>query len=181
VLWEGRDPAAEPRALEFVYICAPADIPGDIPARDFLALQASVMGRTRAEYQGILTRLEIGGKVRRYGNLPLMKQFEVLMSYAEGTKGDIYIFRNTALDMPAGAYIRIREKMEELAASGAAVIYLTTNPLAIDRELEAQRDYGQMDLKAWDHMVYWMKFCLSCPMKNGPRITRIFTNSFAQA
>jgi hypothetical protein len=59
--------------------------------------------------------------------------------------------------MPAGAYIRIKERMAELAASGAAVIYLTPDPLAVDRELETRRDYGQIKLEAWDHMVEALK------------------------
>ena len=157
VLWESSDLAEKPRPVEFVYICAPADIPPDIPARDFLALQAALKGRKREEYTGILDTPRPGRKAGKYGQLPLMKQFEVLMSLALETKGDIYIFRNTAYEMPAGAYIRIRERMAELAATGAAVIYLTPDPLAADRELETRRDYRQIKLEAWDHMVEALK------------------------
>jgi hypothetical protein len=157
ILWEGRDLVESPQALGFVYICAPGDIPGDIPVRDFLALQGAVKGRPREEYPGLLEGLKPGVKAGRYGRLPLMKQFEVLMSLAEGASGDIYIFRNTALEMPARAYIRIKERMEELAGAGAAVIYLTANPLAVDREAETPRDYGQIKLEAWDHMVEGLK------------------------
>lgn len=157
VLWEGSDLAEKPRPVEFVYICSPADIPPDIPARDFLVLQAAIMERTWEEYTGILDWPRSCRKAGKYGQLPLMKQFEVLMSLAAGTKVDIYIFRNTAYEMPAGAYIRIKEKMAELAAAGAAVIYLTPDPLAVDRELETRRDYRQIKLAAWDHMVEALK------------------------
>jgi hypothetical protein len=157
VLWESRDLAASPCPVEFVYLCAPGDLPGDIPVRDFLAIPAAINGKTREEYTGLLERLKLGRKAVRYSQLSLMKQFEVLMSLVEGARGDIYIFRNTALDMPAGAYIVLKERMAQLAELGAAVIYLTPDPLAVDRELETQRDYRQMDLKAWDHMVESLK------------------------
>ncbi len=107
----------------FLYLCHPEDIPGDIKASDFLSLTRRLL-RVKSKKPDIKT---IGRK--KFSRLQNHEKGEVLLAVLEMKKKGIFLVHDAARGMPIEFTVQLKEKMEALKEEGALVLYLTPDEL----------------------------------------------------
>ncbi len=85
------------------------------------------------------------------GELKPTQKFEVMLALLHMKPHDVYLLDNVTTGLPLGCALRLKDAMDELAAGGAAVIYLTTDNLLDPMEIED--DQWFIDGKSWFYFV----------------------------
>ncbi|UCH95191.1 MAG: hypothetical protein JSV88_33790 [Candidatus Aminicenantes bacterium] len=126
VLVDSVDIARKTNKNDFVYICHPRELPGDMKVRDLLVFYARWTKVPKNELDTILDSEELKPNLNKtIKQLEEHQQFDVVMGILNMSAGYIYLIDNIATNMPMPCSVKIFDKMEELK-SNAIVIYLTT-------------------------------------------------------
>lgn len=114
---------AEKNRDDFLYLCHPEDIPGDIKASDFLSLTRRLL-RVKNKKMNMKT---FGRK--KFSRLQNHEKGDVLLAVLDMKGKEIYLVHDAARGMPIEFTVQLKEKMVALKEDGALVLYLTPDEL----------------------------------------------------
>ncbi|NIM17293.1 MAG: ABC transporter permease subunit [Candidatus Aminicenantes bacterium] len=116
----------------FQYICHFNHFPPDLKVVDFLSLVRG-LGRQNREHKketgaGVNVTIEniLQKKLRK---LTKPERGELILELLRMKQQRIYLVYDAAVKMPADFAVQLKDRMEELAAKGAVVLYLTTDDI----------------------------------------------------
>ncbi len=116
----------------FQYICHFNHFPPDIKAVDFLSL-ARGLGRQNREHEkktGAGVKIMIENILqKKLGKLTKPERGELVLELLRMNRQRIYLVYDAVVRMPADFAVQLKDRMEELAARGALVLYLTTDDI----------------------------------------------------
>lgn len=152
VLVDGRDIAVHSLNENFVYLCHPEHIPGDIRGDHFLFLLAGVQKVPLKVAREIMENpylQEIGRK--RFSQMKNLEKFELLLTLAAIKKSPVYLIHDVTRGMPLEASIHLKGVMENLKDSNSLVLFLTSGPLVANEKWD--RGYDFWETPSWATMV----------------------------
>ncbi|NIR06303.1 MAG: hypothetical protein GTN82_12850 [Candidatus Aminicenantes bacterium] len=140
VLLEGKkDIVPENKGLDFVYICHPDDMPGDIKAGHFLSFAVGVFEIPEEQLESIRVRLrlnEIGKK--SFGELRDehrdTERGQLVLEAACFKKSGVYLIDNLNKGMHSDFMGKLAEKLKQLKQENASILYLS-NDVFVSREI----------------------------------------------
>ncbi|MGE5343513.1 MAG: hypothetical protein ACM3SY_18750 [Candidatus Omnitrophota bacterium] len=153
------DMAGSSRPIPFLYLCNPEQIPPDIRVGDLLGFIAAVRPLTDEEKEHLYRDVDRLGPNRpnRVPRLPFAQlekidRFDLLLSFTHMPSFRMYVFQDITHNMPVEAIVRLKERMEGLAAQEKIVLCLTRD-IAI-RGFDISREYEYRDItKGWSVQV----------------------------
>jgi len=144
IIFDNKDIIENPTELDFLYLCKPLLIPGDIRAGDFIDFLASASGLTKQEREGLYK--ETGYKEikrNRFNELSREKRFEVV-SMAARVKGyKLYVIDNSSNDLPIQACERLMTLIDDLLMRGSGVILLTGNIFTLGYHIDKGTEFEE--------------------------------------
>lgn len=123
ILIDDVDITAEKNRDNFLYLCHPEDIPGDIKASDFLFLTRRLLGVKNKK-----PNMKAIGR-KKFSRLQNHEKGEVLLAVLDMKGKGIYLVHDAARGMPIEFTVQLKEKMAALKEEGALVLYLTPDEL----------------------------------------------------
>ncbi len=128
---------AQKNRENFLYLCSPAAIPGDIKVKDLLRLLSCLLNMSRSEEETLLSVPVVSSHSRkRFAQLDNRERGEVLLALTPTENNFIYLFQDMASGMPVDFAIRFKDKMDSLKRAGSLVIYLTSDDAVRSKGLE---------------------------------------------
>lgn len=143
---------AKTKPGDFIYICHPDNLPGDINLRDLLKFY-SRWTRLSTEQMKKASSSEI---IQDNLDQPIYKlerdeKYEVAMSLLEMSRGLVFLIDNITADIPLDDVVRFKIRVAELARQEATVIYVTTPRIVVLKTLEMENYFDDGD--AWVYSV----------------------------
>lgn len=148
----GVDITNEKGPHDFFYICHPDHFPGEVKTGDFLLFIARLLkvpGRHVREIARTYKLDECMGK--KIKTLKKIDKGNLVLAVLSMTGSEVYLVEDAALNMPIEFAVGLKEKMEQLAKSGALVIYITSTDQVFDRG--AEKGPGIYETAAWKQLV----------------------------
>jgi ABC-type Na+ transport system ATPase subunit NatA len=139
---DGKDVSSEQYIGDISYICKPKAVPGSLRVCEHV--------KSFADFKGIPPHLEDIWK-KKVGKLSEKENFEIAYAILGNKKKDVYIIDDLVTGLPLEYHIRLRNKMVELAKSGALVIFLK-KPDVMDMDI-AKIGLNYNDGSTW---VLWV-------------------------
>lgn len=151
VYFDGVNVAEDTSKNNFVYICHPNELPGNMIVKDLLTFYAGWNQLSGSELKTILAGESLKKNLHKtIKQLEKYEKFEVSMGLLNMCKSDIYLINNIASGMPMSCSVKLLNKMEELQ-SNSLVIYLTT-PEEVDMPSLPGGSYFEED-DIWINLV----------------------------
>jgi hypothetical protein len=121
-----------------VYIVNQEDVPSDVRAKDLLAVITGLLKYSREEEESLRFEfIKPEEMKRRLETLNGIQTGELLTAALAHLKKALYIVDDLSRGMPLEFIIILNERMEKLADTGAAVVYLTTEDIVqLDQSLD---------------------------------------------
>jgi hypothetical protein len=138
----------------FIYICRPADIPGDINIGDWLALTAALMklpGDKTREFMGRPDIYPHQGK--QFKDLKDLQKSEILLALVDLGKFDVYLVNDIAAGLSRDFFLRLNDRLEALAQTGPAVIYLSSLYIPIKEKDNKDGENPFFPDTSWPHDI----------------------------
>jgi ABC-type Na+ transport system ATPase subunit NatA len=129
ILKDGQEIAANAQQYDFLYICQPEEIPGDIKVRDLVLFMGSLMKTPRKQLKGILENFEPSDSKKIFSDLEEEDKARILLAAALLKKSDTYIFYEFVKGMPADYLRRFRQRLQQLKDEKACILYFTNDVL----------------------------------------------------
>ncbi|UCH94952.1 MAG: hypothetical protein JSV88_32515 [Candidatus Aminicenantes bacterium] len=124
---DGKALAVRINDLDFLYVCDTASLPGEMRSVDLIYLLCSLLKVPIPKIAPpVFSYIDAGVLKRKIRDLADYQQGELLLLPLLFSQRSIYLVKDTAKGMPLEYIIRLKDRMEELAGSGASVLYLTT-------------------------------------------------------
>jgi hypothetical protein len=118
--------AKEKYAGKFVFICNPAEIPGDLKVRKFIRSYASSLKLPGKEAETIMEMSEIKNLLgKRFRELDENERFYVLWALLHLNHKSLYIIDSIVDDLPFEFSFIIKKQMEKMIENGSIVLFLT--------------------------------------------------------
>ncbi len=117
------DITVEKNREDFLYLCHPEDIPGDIIASDFLAFTRRL---TRGEKNGRNTKAVIK---KKFSKLKHHEKGGIMLAALGMIRSPIYLIHDIARGMPIEFTVQLKKTMDALKEEGTLVLYLTPDEL----------------------------------------------------
>jgi len=150
VVINGINIALEKFQGDFLYICRPEDLPEDITVKDCIATHARLLKLTGQEKQIILDSPGIRPiSPKLIGKLTQAEKFEILIGLLRVKRDRVYLVNDIDKDLSHIYSIQLKERIDELTAQGASVIFLTS--YSISRDVKKYIFFEKSDL--WTYMV----------------------------
>jgi len=140
------------RKHDFLYLCHPCKIPGDINANDLLFLMKNLFeskSDKKNEPASVLTGSAFFGK--KFKNMTKHEMGQFILEVLNIIKCNVYLIHDIAWGMPEDFGVRLKERMEELRDSGALVLFLTSDIFFLSRISQPRRYFYESD--AWAKVV----------------------------
>jgi hypothetical protein len=137
---------------EFLYVCHPENIPGDIKAGDFFFFVKRLMQITGRENMDI--RLPPAIKAitgKKFGALKNHEKGELILSILRLKGKTIYLVHDAARGMPIEFTVQLKERMHQLKEAGALVLYLTPDELINVQSIK--KGHGLYESSTWCQLV----------------------------
>ncbi len=134
----------------FLYLCRPEGLPGDIRAGDFLQLTAAL--------QGVSLQVSDPFREKRFNQLNDLEKFKVLIQVtrlAERAGKSHFLFHDLTRDMPIEAVVILKERLEELQGQGLWVKLLLRERLVSCKG--SGKSYGIRKAPSWAEQVEELK------------------------
>jgi hypothetical protein len=125
VLIDGIDIATEKNKDDFIYLCHPENIPGDIKVLDFLSFVRKLMRVKKNKNYGLKKSI-IKKKFSRLNN---HEKGETLLAVMGMKNYHIYLVHDIARGMPIEFTVQLKDKLAALKEKDALVLYLTRDEL----------------------------------------------------
>lgn len=129
ILKEDLDIAANSQQHDFLFICQPGHIPGDIKARDLVLFIGSMMKTPGKQLKSILENFDPSDSKKIFSDLEDEDKARFLLAAALLKKCDNYIFYEFAKGMPADYLRKFRQRLQQLKDEKACILYFTNDVL----------------------------------------------------
>ena len=140
------------RKQNFLYLCHPSEIPGDIKANKLLRLinnlSRSKREKTDKPAFGV-TGSALPGKT--FKNMKKHEMGEVILEVLKNVKCSVYLIHDAAWGMPEDFGVRLKDRMEALRDSGALVLFLTSDIFFLTRTRKPRRCFYESNV--WEKVV----------------------------
>jgi ABC-type multidrug transport system ATPase subunit len=127
VLIDGVDITAEESKAEFLYLCHPENIPGDIKVSDFLSFIRRLM-QVKNEIKNNGPNMKAISR-KKFSRLRNHERGEVMLAVLGMKARHIYLVHDIARGMPIEFTVQLKEKLAALKEEGALVLYITPDEL----------------------------------------------------
>lgn len=136
VLIHGKDIVPGNKGIDFVYICHPDEIPGDIKAGNFVSFLGCASRVPKDQVASIWVRLDLN----KYGkksfneledNYKLRGQLVLMAGLFK--RRNIYVINNLTKGMPADFIQEFAVQLDKLKQEGTSVLYLTNDVFMCNR------------------------------------------------
>jgi len=126
IMFNQTDITQNPKPIDFLYICSPEEIPGEIRAGDLLDLIASALKLPKDLKTTLYNKINYPEiKNQTFENLDKKKKFDVLISAAYMKPFQLILFTELENKLHYDSLVRLRETMVEIASKGGIFLYLT--------------------------------------------------------
>jgi len=143
---------AKTKPGDFIYICHPDNLPGDINLRDLLKFYIRWTRPPVEQMKKVLSSEPLKDILDQpVSKLEREQKYEVAMSLLEMSRGLIFLIDNITEDMPLDEVVRFKNRVDELARQGATVIYVTTPRIVVLKTIEMENYFD--DGNAWVYAV----------------------------
>ncbi len=139
---------------DFLYICHPENIPGDIRAGDFLAFIRRLMKKPRKKTEDLHATAPLDIKSilgKRFSRLSNPEKGEIILAILRMKQRRFYLIHDIARGMPIEFTIQLKERMEKLKDEGSLVIYLTPDEIINVKSI--RKDRGFYESATWGQLV----------------------------
>jgi ABC-type transport system involved in cytochrome c biogenesis ATPase subunit len=127
LLIEGVNITTEKNEADFLYLCHPENIPGDIRVPDFLTFIRRLMGvKKTTKTSDLKMKASFRKKISR---LQAHEKGEIMLAVLGMKTQHICLLHDIARGMPIEFTIQLKEKLSALKEEGALVLYLTPDEL----------------------------------------------------
>lgn len=121
------DVCDRPGGWDFLYLCHPDRIPGDIPASAYILFVSRLLGVEKKERNRMAGSLDPGTKRKPLSELDDKQKGQAYLSVLPYFKRKIFLLDDVHLDMSAAFIFQLQDIMMDWAAQDSAVILLTTD------------------------------------------------------
>jgi hypothetical protein len=143
---------------EFIYICRPGDVPGDINIGDWVALTAALMKLPAGKTREFMERPDIHPHLdKQFKDLTGLQKSEILLALVEMGKFDVYLVNDTAAGLSRDFFLRLNDRLEALAQTGPAVIYLSSVYIPVQKEADKDGENPFFPDNSWPHDIALIK------------------------
>jgi ABC-type Na+ transport system ATPase subunit NatA len=130
VLVHGKDIVPGNKGVDFVYICNPDEIPGDIKASNFISFFGRALKVPKEQLESIWVRLDLNkfGK-KSFNELEDKHKLrgQLVVTAALFKKSGIYVINNLVKGMPADFIREFIHQLVKLKQDETAILYLTND------------------------------------------------------
>ena len=138
----GKDWIPGKGGMDFLYLCHPEHIPGNIRVCDFIDLTARLLKAGKKEKENIIKRMGIDTILsKRFNKLSPGQTGDILVAMTYLKRKKVYLVNDIGRNLPVDFHIRLKDRLEELSKSGAVVLFLISNPLLIDTSMQTDADF----------------------------------------
>lgn len=140
------------KKLDFLYICHPSEIPGNVKVKSLVSLIAGFLKIPGKEADALTDRF-IGKNTARkkFKKLSKDEQGQFILAVMGMKKFPIYLINDAARSMTPGFAVRFKKRMEALSASGALVLFLTPDIFFLSRTTQPGKYFYETD--TWCNVV----------------------------
>ena len=150
VVIDGVNIALEKFTGNFFYICRPEELAEDITVKDCIITYARLLDLTEQEKIIILDSPGISPISKEViGKLSQAEKFEILVGLLRVKRDWVYLVNDIDKDLSTIYSIQLKERIDELIAQGAAVIFLTS--YTASKDVKNDTFFEKSDL--WTFMV----------------------------
>ncbi|MCP5106831.1 MAG: hypothetical protein GY950_25835, partial [bacterium] len=110
----------------FTYLCAPGEIPGEIPVNSLLRIFKLALNVTPEEAVGLSDGLSAEACKKRYDKLEPWEKVKVLINAARLSRGAVFLFHNLEDALPADFVDSYEKEVQALKGAGKLVIHIVT-------------------------------------------------------
>lgn len=144
------------KGIKTIYIILPPGIPGDITPPVLVRFIARLLKLSKKEKTEFFNHDYIKNiKNKRFSQMEPWEKGEILLDIlnileVQGKKR-VLLLNNVSTGMPISFSIKLKDWMETMAGTGAAIIFMTTEPIVSDASCEHENNYE--DLPEWANQV----------------------------
>jgi len=150
VVIDGVNIALEKFTGDFLYICRPEELAEDITVKDCIITYARLLELSEQEKMIILDSPGISPISKEViGKLSQAEKFEILVGLLRVKRDWVYLVNDIDKDLSTIYSIQLKERIDELIAQGAAVIFLTS--YTASKDVKNDTFFEKSDL--WTFMV----------------------------
>jgi hypothetical protein len=143
---------------KFLYICRPADVPGDIRTGDWLSLTAALMKLPAEKTRDFIQRPEIQPHPgKKFKELTDLQKSEILLSLIDLGNYRVYLVNDTAAGLSRDFFLRLNDRLEELAQTGPVVIYLSSVYIPVKEKENIGGEKPFFPDTSWPHDIAFIK------------------------
>ncbi len=130
VMLDEEDMAADGNREDFLYICRPEEIPGDIKVKDFVRFFSRLLYMSKRENAQLYLDLQLDTvESKLFSQLTDAQKGRILMAAAINKMSAIYMIHDMARGMPVDFVMEIIDILKRMKEDGAAVLYLSRDVL----------------------------------------------------
>lgn len=130
VLIDGKDIVPGNKRVDFVYICHPDEIPGDIKVGNFIKFLGQALKAPKEQLKSIRVRLDLNkfGK-KSFNELEDENKLrgQIVLTAALFKQSGIYVINNLTKGMPADFIKEFAQQLDKLKQEESAILYLTND------------------------------------------------------
>ncbi len=143
---------------KFLYICRPADVPGDIKISDWLYLISALMKLPAIKTREFMNRLEIQPHLaKKFKELKDLEKSEILLSLVDLGNYCVYLVNDIAAGLSRDFFLSLNDRLEALAQEGAVVLYLSSVYIPIQEKDIKDRENQFFPDNSWPHDIALIK------------------------
>jgi hypothetical protein len=151
------------KGIKTIYVLLPPGIPGDIKPIVLTRFIAGLLKISKKEKTAFLNHDYIKNiKNKRFSQMKPWEKggtlLDILTILAIQGNQPMLLLNNISMEMPISFSIKLKEWMETMAGTGAAIVFLITEPIVLDSSCEDESDYD--DLPEWASQVDKIKSIL---------------------
>jgi hypothetical protein len=149
---DGDEPGEIHAHERFVYICHPAEIPGEITAQNFLNYIARTGGLDLADKER-LYRVETLQKLKRktFREMTEIERAEVVITAIEYLKGDVFLVDRTCKDLDFKRLGKLKDVFDTQILNKVLIIYLSPEEEVRYKKTDLSKDCS--DVYEWSNLV----------------------------
>jgi ABC-type Mn2+/Zn2+ transport system ATPase subunit len=128
VTMDGKEVGKEETGTDFVYLCQPDRIPGDIKARDFFSFMVRSLKPSAEQEKHLYDEMglkECGNK--EFNKLQDEEKGRIFFNAVLLKKSNIYMFHDFVKGMPSNFIKEFKDQLEKLKEEGTSILYITND------------------------------------------------------
>jgi hypothetical protein len=148
----GKDLSLAKEKQNFISLCSPTHIPGDIRVKDLIQLVSSLMKAPAVKKEAIIGKYQLTPLMRKpLHKLDLDQLGRMWLAILDIKPFDIYLMENITSEMTRDFAIKLKDRIDELWENNALVLFLFSDTFLQLRNVEPGRYF--MENHRWVHML----------------------------